>query len=182
MPLKRVVVHGRFGGLHVGIDPLVRLSKGAQFRRRQRRRLRGVAAVPGGRRFGRGDGEIVALAHRNGQAPLHGLETAGQHHRVRETLLRFFFQQLVYDSCEFRGRFRRIARDGIRFGVALQLQHFDQRSRAKRRPPGQQRVHQPSQTVLIAACRHGLAAGLFGRHVFGGAQHTAVAGQPRIAE
>ena len=76
----------------------------------------------------------------------------------------------------------RVATHRVGLGVALQLQHLQQARRAKRRPPGQQRVQHSAQAVQVAAMRDGPAVGLLGRHELGGSQHAAAGRHARAAE
>ena len=113
---------------------------------------------------------------------LHRLQAARQNQRVDKTILRIFFQELMDDPRQLGGRLGSEPRDGLGLGIALKLQHLDQRLGTERRPTSQQGIENASQTVLIATVGHGPPLSLLGRHVFSGSQHASVTRQPGVSE
>ena len=112
----------------------------------------------------------------------HRLEPPGEDVGVGNPPAGVLFQELAQDAFQFFGRVGRVLADRLRLLEPLFVQHLGQRLAAKHRPPGQQGVHQRPQAVEVGPPVDRPALGLLRGHVFGGAQHAARAGQPRVPE
>ncbi len=147
-------------------------------------RRRSLPAIPDGG-LGRRHGQRFAHARRLARQRVRGrlsdavelaadrLQPSSQNARIRRPFLGFFFQQVADDLVEVGGNLGNNRPRSVELGVAMLVQQIEDVQPYERSASGQQRVQHTAERIEIAAFRCGLALGLLGRKVLGGADDSA---------